>query len=54
MTALRFVSSMHSSPRQVRIYEYTAMERSEMNKMFYWLCNKLIIYFICGKDAEML
>lgn len=27
MTALRFVSSMHPSPRQVRIYEYTAMEK---------------------------
>lgn len=31
--------------------EYTALEITELNKMFCRLCNKLIIYFICGNDA---
>lgn len=51
MTRLTSVSSMNSGLQKVHLYDNTVMKIAEMNKMSCWLCNKLIIYFLCRQDA---
>lgn len=38
---------IHTSKHIPVVNQFIEVVIAEVNKMFYWLCNKLIIYFIC-------